>query len=135
MKSGEIDRYIRKQVKTLMEELGVKKVRLGAALGGKKGESRQQEFARAQRFLTGNGEVKVGTLAKLVDFFGKPFSYFLPEKSLYPQFLKSSVEKPVQKELKDISSSLRNLGLDEEFIKSQLRQIEAMEAYNVEGKK
>ena len=101
--------------------------------GALKTESRQQQFARAQRFLDGNSPIKIGTLSHLVEFFEKPLAYFLPESSLYPTALNSAEKTtttPGQPELKVIADNLRKLGLDEDFIKNQLRQIEAMEAYH-----
>lgn len=132
MTNDSINTYIREKVEHLMQEMGVKKVRLGEVLGGKPEEPRQQQFARAQRFLEGSGSIKIDVLVRLVSFFEKPLSYFLPNDSLYPEILNTGASKDMTKELDVIAESLRKIGMDEEFVKSELRQIQAMEAYNVE---
>jgi len=131
MISTQTENHIREQVRYLIEKRGITKVKLGFILGGEKDEVRQQQFSRAQRFLEGPGSIKISTLMRLVTFFEKPLAYFLPTEALYPDTLNLEEAKDDhQKELSTIAESLRKLGMDEDFIKNQLRQIQAMEAYN-----
>jgi len=135
MSRPSVNQYIRNQVKKLMKAQGIKKVSLGEALGTGKKENRQQQFSRADRFLNGTGSIKIEAIMKLITFFQKPLWYFLPEDKVFGDYLSTS-ETDTQlnkKPLKDIEKNLKLLGFDEIFIKNQIRQLKAMEAYNVDS--
>lgn len=126
----DVHAFIREKTKELMAKHGTKKVELGRVLGKGREEVRQQEFARAQRFLDGETSIKIGSVVALAKYFDKPLSFFFPPELLFPGIL-SSKDKPkkTQKAFQEISENLQKLGFDEDFIKAQVRQLKAMEAY------
>lgn len=72
------------KVRGLMEERGVKKIRLGEVLGVKKSASQQAKYQKASRFLGGKQEqISVMDLERVAKFFEKDLSYFLNEGVSY----------------------------------------------------
>lgn len=119
---------VRNVVKNLMENLGVKKIKLGEALGDSLGEeSNQQKYLRAERFLKSNSDIGIDKILKLSQFFDRPVNYFLnPEL-----YLSASGRQVVEgvKPINEIEVGLRKMGLDEAFIKNEIEQLQAMELY------
>jgi hypothetical protein len=124
--------YIRQKIKTLMKEMGIKKVKLGEVLGKGADEPRQQKYLRAERFLTGKTkDIKVDVLVRVADFFQKPLSYFLDFNQ--PQsWTLSTAEKEIKsdpKPLEEVRKNLERMGFDKTFIENQITQLKAMEKY------
>lgn len=119
---------IRNVVKDLMQNLGIKKTKLGEALGEPAStESNQQKYLRAERFLKSTSDIGVDKLVKLSKFFDRPINYFLN-----PELYLSASERPYVegvKPINEIEVSLRKMGLDEAFIKNEIEQLQAMELY------
>lgn len=119
---------IRDLVKRLMTDLGIKKTKLGEILGDSSAtESNQQKYLRADRFLKSDSDIGVDKLVKLSKFFDRPVNYFLN-----PELYLCSSEKASTKDIKpilEIEKSLRDMGLDESFIKNEIEQLQAMELY------
>ena len=119
---------VRNVVKELMNNLGIKKTKLGEVLGDPESEeSNQQKYLRAERFLRSTSDIGINKLMKLSDFFDRPINYFLnPEL-----YLSSSARKNITetKPIHEIENSLRKMGLDEAFIKNEIEQLQAMELY------
>jgi transcriptional regulator with XRE-family HTH domain len=134
--STNINDHVRFKVKALMEQLGVKKVKLGDILGKGKTESKQQKFLRAQRFLEGNASIKIESLMKLSSFFEKPITYFLGQMNFAYNLSaseKSNAKAP--KDIEQIRESLERMGFSPEFIENQLTQLKAMDQYRKAHKK
>lgn len=131
MELSQVRDFIRQKTKKLMKEHGTKKVEIGSVLGDGREEVRQQQFSRAMRFLDGDSSIKIGAVLRIARYFKKPLSYFFPPEVLFPEILSApSGSKNTQKALQEISENLRKLGFDEDFIKAQVRQLKAMEAYS-----
>ena len=119
---------VRQKVIHLMKELGIKKTRLGEILGepGKE-EVNQQKYLRADRFLRSTAEIGIDKLVKVARFFGKPMSFFLDTNSGLSASDTRTQSGPLP--IEEIEKGLRNMGLDEEYIKKEIEQLKAMELY------
>lgn len=132
MKPKAVEVYAIRQLKKLMERHDTKKTKLGEVLSDRVGEEPQKRFLRAQRFLNGQGSVKVEKIVRLAQYFGQPVTYFFPPELTSPYALNSPADqdaKPPSKALADIEARLRDMGFDEDFIKSEIRQLRALESY------
>ncbi len=123
-----VSQSIRQKVKKLMAEKGTKKTKLGEILGTKNpNESQQQKYLRAQRFLETDSKISIEKLLNIAAFFGKSLDYFLPMNEGLCSSEKSS--ELTTKPLEEIEANLRKMNLDEDFIRNQIQQLRAMEAY------
>ena len=128
-----VEAYALKQLKKLMEQHQTKKTTLGEVLSDRTGEEPQKKFLRAQRFLNGQGSLKIEKIVRLARFFKQPITYFFPAELTSPYALQSPEDSnssdKSQRSLAEIESRLRELGFDEDFIKSQIRQLKALQSY------
>lgn len=130
-----IDLYVRKKAQSLVDELGVSVSKIGEVIrpSHQIDDHRQQTFNRGNRFLKGETKISVEQLVAVARFFGKPIAYFFPPSPDLNMTLASSTnqEKPSM-ELEVIRDNLLKLGFDEDFIKSEIRQLKMMRAYNAQ---
>jgi len=132
MKPKAAEAYAIKQLKKLMERHDTKKTKLGEVLSDRTGEEPQKKFLRAQRFLNGQGSLKIEKMVRLSQFYSQPITYFFPPELTSPYALNSSEKtnsSAPSKPLAEIESRLRDMGFDEDFIKSEIRQLRALESY------
>ena len=126
---------IREKVRVLMNERGITQTKLGEVLGDhRKVETASQKFQRASRFFKSEGEIKVDALVKLSRFFERSVSFFFEDENgniETDHCLRSSdrVSDISGKPLEEIEQEMRRMGLDDEFIRSKIRELRAMEAY------
>ena len=129
-----VEAYALAQLKKLMTLHRTKKTTLGEVLSDRTGEEPQKKFLRAQRFLNGQGSLKIEKMVRLAHYFNQPITYFFPAELVNPYALQASSEtqnkKTSNKSLADIEANLRHLGFDEDFIKSQIRQLKALQSYD-----
>lgn len=134
MEPHAVEAYALKQLKKLMEVNKTKKTTLGQVLSDRTGEEPQKKFLRAQRFLNGQGSLKIEKMVRLAHYFNQPITYFFPAELVSPYALNSDQPAPAtkapNKPLADIEANLRSLGFDEDFIKSQIRQLKALQSYD-----
>ncbi len=126
-----IDRYVLNRIEKLRKDKRIPKTELGQIISDNKKESPQQRYLRAQRLLEGKATLKISRLAKISEFFQVPISYFFPPELTQPYVLKSGKQptKSNLNSLEQIAESLRKLNFDEDFIKNEIRQLKALEAY------
>lgn len=60
--------YARGKIRSLVNRMGIKKVKLGEVLGSGKNEAKQQLYLRGKRFLDGSGDIKIEALSKIALF-------------------------------------------------------------------
>lgn len=135
MKPKEVETYAIMQLKKLMQRHDTKKTKLGEVLSDRTGEEPQKKFLRAQRFLNGQGSLKIEKMVRLARFFKQPITYFFPPELTTPYALNNDehqASNAKNKPLAAIEARLRDMGFDEDFIKSEIRQLRALESYESE---
>ena len=110
-----------------------RKLLWGEVLSDRTGEEPQKKFLRAQRFLNGQGSFKNRKNGAIVPVFQKTDHLFFPRQNwLVRTALASPHEGPKTKSdkpLAEIENRLRDMGFDEDFIKSEIRQLRALKSY------
>ena len=125
-----------KKVASLVESMGISKTKLGEVLGNKTDDPRVK-IARASRFLTGKKKnVTIKEINALSTFFQKSPAWFLFDGYDDNFTLKTSerTQTNLSLELERIKKNLELMGFDEDFIRNQIKQLKAMEAYKTNQK-
>ena len=115
------------QVKRLMKQLEVPKVKLGAVLGGKTNEPKGTKYARAERFLKENKKgVSVEELERICRFFDKPKEFFLygSEGEGYLASDDAGIV-PDPKGEKEVRAGLLKMGFDLDFVEKEIKKLNA----------
>ncbi len=126
-----------KKVGSLVKSMGISKTKLGEVLG-KYTDDPRVKIARASRFLTGEKKnITIREINALSEFFQKPTAWFLFDGYDESFMLRTSegTDVDLSLELGKIRKNLKKMGFDEDFIRNQIKQLKAMEAYKTTQKK
>jgi len=121
------------KVAFLVKSMGISKTKLGEIFG-KKTDDPRVKIARANRFLSGEKRnVTIREINALANFFQKSPAWFL-FNGYDDDFTLRTPETPTEGrslELEKIKNNLSKMGFDQDFIRNQIKQLKAMEAYQV----